>query len=293
LQKGMKWLEKASDNNQSDAQALLGYCYYCMDDQNSTGYFYRKSAQNGNPMGQYLLGCAYAAGECGLETDYTTAAKLFASTGNSGVPAAQFAIGLYLYIGLGVDRNLEWSKQWMQIAAKNGNKNAIDFMQKMAFTEDASDEFIRSIIANSESKTEKVEKSNKKNSSTSEQAPQVNARGIEVGRSVMSDSHIWTLKSVERRDDCTICYWSAITRGEYTYIQGTADAYITVGSSSKKYYVQKCVGIPMEPDKKIVEGTGVEITYYTVFPAIPKKTKRISYYGSELVQIRNIDISEK
>jgi len=135
LSKGMSWLKAAADRNQSDASALLGFCLYSLGDPNQAGEYYRKSASAGNAAGEYLLGCAYGAGECGMKRDYNKAASLFASAAQKGVPKAQYAIGMYLYLGQGVSRNLEWSRMWMNIAAGNGNKDAQNFLAKMTFND--------------------------------------------------------------------------------------------------------------------------------------------------------------
>lgn len=293
LLKGMGWLKKASENNHSGAQAVLGYCYYCLDEKSTAGYYYRKSADNGNPIGQYLMGLAYENGECGVNQNLLNAANMFVAAARQGHPAAQYAIGLYLYIGeyIGIQRDLKLSKAWMQEAAKNDNKDAKDFLKKFTFTEEAADAFVEYLRGYYEEESTEEEEEEEEPVTTSKKSTPT--PGIEVGRTVMTDIHIWTLKSVEVKKDQTICHWSVVSRVPNTQVWGTSSAYITAGSSSKRYYVEKCIGISMDSEKTTIRKQGDEVEFSAVFPALPKRTKRISYYGSSDVQITDIDISTK
>lgn len=133
LAKGLGWLEKAATAEHAGAQALLGYCLYCMDEPLMAGKWYVAAARQGNAIGQYLLGCALANGECGQEQNMSEAASWFALSARQGLPDAQFAVGLHLYYGLGVERNTAWAKKWMQMAAANGYEDARKFMEEHSF----------------------------------------------------------------------------------------------------------------------------------------------------------------
>jgi TPR repeat protein len=133
MAKGMGWLEKAANAEDSNAQALLGYCFYCMDEAQLAGKWYQAAARQGNAVGQYLLGCALANGECGLEQNMTEAATWFALSARQGLPDAQYAVGLHLYYGLGVEKNIDWARKWMKLAANNGYDDARKFIDSHKF----------------------------------------------------------------------------------------------------------------------------------------------------------------
>lgn len=153
LLKGMGWLEKSAKANHSYAQSLLGYCYYCLDNQAMAGKYYKMSADNNNPIGQYYLGLAYANGDCGLTQSYSRALRLYALSGRQGLPEAQYAVGFYLFVGLGTNRDISLAERWMRVAADNDNEQAQQFIRNVPFTVAASDELIKRIADNSEAQT--------------------------------------------------------------------------------------------------------------------------------------------
>ena len=133
LAKGMGWLEIAAEAEDANAQSLLGYCYYCMDEHQLAGKWYQASARQGNAVGQYLLGCALANGECGMTRSFSEAATWFALSARQGLPDAQYAVGLHLYYGLGVEKNLDWARKWIKLAANNGYDDAKAFLKEHSF----------------------------------------------------------------------------------------------------------------------------------------------------------------
>ena len=293
LAKGMGWLQKASEANHSNAQALLGYCFYCLNEPGRAGYYYAQSAKNGNANGQYYLACAYAKGECGMSQDYTKAAENFAAAGQQGHPGAQYAIGIYLYLGLGVDRNLEWSRQWITAAANNGDEDARNFLANYQFTEEASDALIAEIIKQSQESEEVSEPTDQVTDYTKEESPEEQVEesktpGIQVGRSVETATHRWTLKSIDCQKEGTFIYWTVTSLVSSTWVQATNDEYITVNSNSKKYPVTSFIGLPMKPEKKILRKKGESVEFCAVYPKLPRKTKAISYHGSDVIIINNI-----
>lgn len=65
----------------------------------------------------------------GVEVDEEMAVRLARVAGVCGLREAQFQYGLYLLGGIGVKRNLEEGERWIKIAAKNGCREALDYLK--------------------------------------------------------------------------------------------------------------------------------------------------------------------
>jgi hypothetical protein len=98
----------------------------------------------------------------------------------------------------------------------------------------------------------------------------------------------WTLKSIDCQKEGTFIYWTVTSLVSSTWVQATNDEYITVNSNSKKYPVTSFIGLPMKPEKKILRKKGESVEFCAVYPKLPRKTKAISYHGSDVIIINNI-----
>lgn len=94
-----------------------------------------KLAESGVPSAQFNLGVCYANGR-GVAQDYAKAVEWYTKAAGQGNPKAQYGLGGCYFIGQGVERNTEKAKQLWKKAAAQG----------MQFAKDALKEFFKIII---------------------------------------------------------------------------------------------------------------------------------------------------
>lgn len=271
LFKGMGWLEKAADSNHSYAQVLLGYCYDCLDEDEAAVKYYKMSADNNNPLGQYYMGLVYANGAGGYAVDFEKAFHMYVLSGKQGYPDAQYAVGLYLFLGLGVDRDVKLAEQWIRTAAQNDCEQAQQFIQNNPFTEEASDALRQRIVENAK----------------------VTPKGTAVNRTFTTDYFRLTLVSVEMNANETVFYWKAQSRAANCYINADRNTYICFDGSTRRYIITNVRGISMAPQKTTLGEAGTIINYAEVFPAISSDAWLLEYHNESGVDIDDIDVRKK
>ena len=143
---GMRYLEYVAGQGNVEADVLLGYCYHNLDDDVQAVAHYTRAAGQDNPMALYLLGIAYANGEGGLAVSPQQAATCFSKAAVMGLPAAQSALALMLYIGSDIPRDLENSQRWMRQAAESGDEFARQFLEEHTFSEEAADQYVQNCM---------------------------------------------------------------------------------------------------------------------------------------------------
>lgn len=85
--------------------------------------YYRISAEEGDPEGQYNYGLSYYNGN-GVNQDYNEALKWFRLAADQGNNKAQFNIGLSYYYGEGVIQDFVEAVKWFRLSAEQGNDKA-------------------------------------------------------------------------------------------------------------------------------------------------------------------------
>jgi len=94
-EEAVKWYTLAAQQDDAEAQMLLGTCYSSgrgvEEDDYWASYWFTLSALQGNDYGQYNLGMCYYKGE-GVEQDYEYAAQCFTDAAEQGNPLAQEAL---------------------------------------------------------------------------------------------------------------------------------------------------------------------------------------------------------
>lgn len=271
LMKGMGWLEKSAKGDHSYAQSLLGYCYYCLDNQEKAGKYYKMSADNNNPIGQYYLGLACANGDCGQTQDFAKALSLYALSGKQGFPEAQYAVGFYLFVGLGTERNISLAERWMRVAADNDNEQAQQFIKNVPFTVAASDELIKR-IANEAA---------------------VTPTGVAINRQFASDYFLTKLVSVDINATETVFYWQGTSRSDNVFINSDKNTYICVDGSSARYTIKEVRGITMAPETTSFRSAGTTFRFAEVFPAINANAQMLEYHDESGIDIKDIDVRKK
>lgn len=123
----MRHLGKAADAGHAKAQALLGYILDKSEFNEEAVVYYRKSAEQGEPTGEYGLATMYAAGE-GVKRDMNEARIWLVRSAEKGYyPAVQMLAGAYIKGDYAVDEtNREQVAKWMKTAADNGYLPALD-----------------------------------------------------------------------------------------------------------------------------------------------------------------------
>jgi TPR repeat protein len=132
---GIAWVRKAAEQNHADAQQELGVIYATgdgvkHDDVQAVAWF-RKSATQGDATAQYNLGLLYAKGQ-GVEKDFAQAIDWWRKSATQGNADAQFKLGLVYHTGQGVAKDEVLALANATIAARDGDKENIDYRNEIA-----------------------------------------------------------------------------------------------------------------------------------------------------------------
>lgn len=95
LVEAMKWLRLAADQGHAGAQCNLALCYAAQENYEMTFRYAKMSAEQGEAMGQYVLGLLYV----------------------TGTPATE--------------RNVAEGKRWLEKAAAQGNEDARQLLMRL------------------------------------------------------------------------------------------------------------------------------------------------------------------
>jgi len=110
-------LRKAAEQGDSNAQCRLASRYMRVDDAQAVKWFQR-AAEQGNPVGQHLLGLAYEAGKGGLAKNEAEAVRLWKLSANQGFSEAQHRLGEVYAAGRGVTKDPAQAVIWFERAAQ-------------------------------------------------------------------------------------------------------------------------------------------------------------------------------
>jgi TPR repeat protein len=116
----VKWLRKAAEQEEADAQYNLGFCYDngqgVMRDVAEAARWYRKSAEQGIANAQFRLGVYYENGWGGTK-DSTEAVKWYRKAAEQGLANAQHLLGQCYVVGRGVKKDFVEAEKWLRKAA--------------------------------------------------------------------------------------------------------------------------------------------------------------------------------
>ena len=101
------------ENSASNREEMLQWCMIL--------------AQEGSPLGQYLLACCYLSG-VGTEKDEAKAIGLLTSAAEQGEAQAYLQLCVVHFLGRGVDVNYEESAKWAKKAAEANIDKAFLFL---------------------------------------------------------------------------------------------------------------------------------------------------------------------
>ncbi|OMH81190.1 Protein SKT5 [Zancudomyces culisetae] len=131
-----KLLETAANLGMPEAQHKLGYLFEFGEygfPANPYGsiMYYRLAAEKGYALSQMALSGWYLSGAANvLEQSDALAFDWCSKAAEQNLPRAQFGMGYYYDIGIGVERDLDKAIEWYSLAAKNGNVEAKDRLKK-------------------------------------------------------------------------------------------------------------------------------------------------------------------
>ena len=100
-----------------------GFTAYNRGDYQEAMKWYRKAAEIGDAMAQFMLGAMYDSGQ-GTPENREEAIKWYRLAARQGVSPAQFNLGVMYGEGQGVPRDYVIAHMWYNLAAAQGNENA-------------------------------------------------------------------------------------------------------------------------------------------------------------------------
>jgi len=132
---GIAWIRKAAAQGHVDAEQELGVVYATGDgakqDNAQAVAWFRKAAEHGDAMAQYNLGLLYARGQ-GVATDYAQSFDWWRKSAAQGYVDAQFKLAVVYHNGQGAAQDDVLAFAYATIAARNGDKENIDYRNELA-----------------------------------------------------------------------------------------------------------------------------------------------------------------
>lgn len=121
----------------TQSQYKLGQCYEygalgCPVDPRRSIAWYTKAAEKGNSEAELALSGWYLTGSDGVLVQSDSEAYLWARrAANKGLSKAEYAVGYYAEVGIGIKQDVEFAKRWYMRAAAQGNKRAMNRLTEM------------------------------------------------------------------------------------------------------------------------------------------------------------------
>ncbi|KAF8526840.1 hypothetical protein BU17DRAFT_40024 [Hysterangium stoloniferum] len=128
---------RAAQLGYTSSQYKLGQCYEygtvaCPVDPRRSIAWYTKAAEKGDPDAELALSGWYLTGSEGVLKQSDSEAYLWARrAANKGLSKAEYAVGYYAEVGIGVKQDMELAKRWYMRAAAQGNKRAMNRLTEL------------------------------------------------------------------------------------------------------------------------------------------------------------------
>lgn len=122
----IKWFRKAAEQNNSEAQVYLAYCYDGGGPEENLAEaikWYRRAADLNNASAQFNLAACFEFGR-GVEKNAEEAARLYRRAADQNNAEAQASLGLCYALGQGVPKNMTEAINWWSKAAQQKNPRA-------------------------------------------------------------------------------------------------------------------------------------------------------------------------
>ena len=138
-EKDFDWLKKkAEEGNDHIAQNMVGLLYnsgiLVEADPEAAIYYFYKSAELGNGLGQFNLAQYYYKG-IGTEQSYRDAFYWYKKSAEQGYMLAQYNLGVCYLNAEGTARNIHAAYTWFKLAADQGYQEAINVLKQPEFAE--------------------------------------------------------------------------------------------------------------------------------------------------------------
>ncbi|KAJ7191064.1 hypothetical protein GGX14DRAFT_481939 [Mycena pura] len=128
---------RAAHLGYTPSQFKLGQCYEygslgCPIDPRRSIAWYTKAAEKGDPEAELALSGWYLTGSDNVLKQSDSEAYLWARrAANKGLSKAEYAVGYYAEVGIGIKQDIEFAKRWYMRAAAQGNKRAMNRLTEM------------------------------------------------------------------------------------------------------------------------------------------------------------------
>ncbi|KAJ7490026.1 hypothetical protein B0H11DRAFT_1719561 [Mycena galericulata] len=128
---------RAAHLGYTQSQFKLGQCYEygaltCPMDPRRSIAWYTKAAEQGDSEAELALSGWYLTGSENVLKQSDSEAYLWARrAANKGLSKAEYAVGYYAEVGIGIKQDIEFAKRWYMRAAAQGNKRAMNRLTEM------------------------------------------------------------------------------------------------------------------------------------------------------------------
>ncbi|KWU41862.1 HCP-like protein [Rhodotorula sp. JG-1b] len=135
--KAREFFTQAAQLGYPPSQYKLGLCYEfgaltCPVDPRRSIAWYTRAAERNEPNAELALSGWYLTGSEGVLKQSDSEAYLWARrAANKGLPKAEYAVGYYAEVGIGVKADMEEAKRWYMRAAAQGNKRAMQRLTEL------------------------------------------------------------------------------------------------------------------------------------------------------------------
>jgi TPR repeat protein len=127
----VQWYRKAAEQGDPMAESALGYAYLngkgVPQDAAEGAIWYRKAAEQGYSLAQQAVGYLYATGQ-GVQQDDAQALVWYRKAAEQGDAESQQSLGYMYAYGRGVPKDRFEAVRWYRKAAKQGNAQALHML---------------------------------------------------------------------------------------------------------------------------------------------------------------------
>ena len=127
-EEGIKYLTKAAERGDANAQLFLSDYFYNTDPKQSAKWA-KKASDQGNATGQASLGMALIMGR-GVPEDKTQGIQLLKESADRSNPVGMYRLGICRINGNGIGKDLKHGGKLIKSAANSGFQPAVDWIQK-------------------------------------------------------------------------------------------------------------------------------------------------------------------
>ncbi len=124
-------LRRAAEGGFALAQISMGFRLKKSEEWAEAARWFRRSAEQGHPIGWYQLGLAHYKGR-GVTRNRRQAFELILRAARSGHASGEHGVGLLYERGLGTARDVAKARQWLQRAADKGLEEAREKLKSLS-----------------------------------------------------------------------------------------------------------------------------------------------------------------